>query len=157
MKILVIDDKGPHLVSAITDFESLGGHEVTTCDRYDRGIELLKQEQYDLVLLDMLMPASAEMLGPDGLRYIGQQIGIGLILIFAAAAQNVPNILMLTDANHHNHPLSAALDHIAPAYWDEEVSGTFQVNSSKVVLAHAPLKEDDSKDWLKAAQANGMI
>ena len=66
VKILVIDDEEDILASLEMLIETMG-FEVKTVNRGAKGIDLLKKEKFDLVLLDMLMP---ELSGKEVLNKI---------------------------------------------------------------------------------------
>lgn len=149
MRILVVDDKQEHLQAATSQLGST--HQVETRDEYTEAVALLTEDApFDVLLSDLLMPAEPQTLGKEGLRFLGHEIPIGLVLAFRAAAVGVKHVAVITDANHHNHPMSAAIDWINPAYWRDEKNRVFQVNESRVLVAHAPLTEDGCKDWAKA-------
>lgn len=67
---------------------------------------------FDVVLVDLMMPASREAQGGEGMQFVGKQLPVGTFLILLALAAGVKNIAMVTDTNHHHHPASAALDPI---------------------------------------------
>lgn len=149
MKILVVDDTANHLASAV---EQLGvDHEVAALDSYENAIAVLQPGcGIDALLCDLLMPAEQYCLGPQGLKFLGHEMPIGFVLMLRAAQVGIPMIAVITDANHHCHPMSAALDWIGPAYWNSEGNKLMQINASTVLVAHAPMLEDGRKDWQKA-------
>jgi two-component system, NtrC family, nitrogen regulation response regulator NtrX len=61
--ILVIDDDANTLASLARAFR-LAGHEATVCDNADRALELAKDERFDLILSDVVMP------GRDGIALL---------------------------------------------------------------------------------------
>ncbi len=67
---------------------------------------------FDVVLLDLMMPASRNAQGGKGLDFVGKEMPVGTFLILMALNAGVKNIGMVTDTNHHHHPASAALDPI---------------------------------------------
>lgn len=69
-----------------------------------------RRPNFDVVLLDLLMPASSKAQGPTGIPFVGKQLPMGTFLILLAMKAGVKNIGMVTDTNHHNHPASAAID-----------------------------------------------
>lgn len=148
MKILVVDDSLSHRQAAE---EQLGDdHHLIVLDNYGEAMNLLKPgTDIKVVLSDLLMPAESHALGPEGMNYFGHQIGAGWGVLFRAAGAGVKNIAVITDANHHNHPVSALLDFITSAYWRDGDKG-FTVNQSSVMVTHAPLLKDGRKDWSKA-------
>ena len=148
-KILVCDDDQRHLDAAVEQLSR--GHELTCVDSYEEAIGLLKPStNIEVLLSDLLMPAEPYALGPQGMKFLGTSIPIGLILALRAAKVGVPLIAVVTDANHHNHPMSAAVDWLNPAYWNDKVTGLLHIEGSRVLIAHALLLADGRKDWAKA-------
>ena len=54
-RILVVDDDPAHLL-ALEDNLKLAGYEVSTARSGRRALELMKQEEFDLVILDIMLP-----------------------------------------------------------------------------------------------------
>ena len=127
MKILIVDDNTKHLEAA-------------------RVLSLQPGTDIEVLLSDLLMPAEAETLGSNGMNYLGHEIPIGLMLMLRAAKAGVRHVAVVTDTNHHNHPMSAAVDWINPAYWSDE-ENLFNIGETIALVAHAPLLKDGSKDW----------
>ena len=151
MRILVVDDSLRHLDAAR---KCLAEHELTLVDSYGEAMKLLAPNApFDAVLSDLMMPAEPQTLGPEGYKFLGHQMPIGFVVAFRAAQAGVKRIAVITDANHHNHPISAALDWIGPAYWDGQKHPTFQLNGATVLVAHASFLEDGGKDWTAALKA----
>lgn len=65
---------------------------------------------FDIVMTDLLVPASSQALGGEGMRYAGQQMPLGAIIALLALSNGVKNVAVMTDENHHHHPASAAFD-----------------------------------------------
>lgn len=83
MKILIIDDTeeileliSAHLISA--------GHEVSTANRGQKGIEMIKTNTFDVVLLDIAMPEFSGLDVIDVLEKSGQ-INTTKIMIITAS------------------------------------------------------------------------
>src|SRR3989344_159126 len=107
MKILVIDDTEMNRKSAEMAFLD---HELTVVDSYDAAVEVLEKNNYDVVLSDLLMPASHNMLGPEGMKYAGELMPVGFALALFAARQGTKYVAVVTATSHHDHPASAMLD-----------------------------------------------
>jgi CheY-like chemotaxis protein len=152
MKILLIDDYPKHLVTGKLQFV---GHEITALEEYTPAFDLLKSGcGFDVVLTDYLMPAEARTLGSRGLAYLGHPMAIGVIIALRAAEVGVPRVVCITDAGHHDHPMSAALDYFKMhRIKDLEVAPVLRVENSNLLIAHAPLLADGSKDWKTALEA----
>lgn len=83
---------------------------------------------FDAVLTDMMLPGSGREMGGDGSRHVGVEAPYGYNFIFRAAHQGVKLIGMLTEGNHHHHPMSAALDGFP-------LEQPFTLNGSVVVIS----------------------
>ncbi|MEK7607170.1 MAG: hypothetical protein AAB444_03185 [Patescibacteria group bacterium] len=115
MKILVIDDTRTNLDAAK---QTLVGHELTLAASYDEAYKLLEkprgevQPPFDVVLCDLLMPAGAVEQGTDGMKYVGQEMPVGLALALMAVLQGAKYVAVVTNLNHHQHPAAALLDRL---------------------------------------------
>lgn len=65
---------------------------------------------YDVVLTDLLIPASDSKLGDKNQVAVGIEMPFGVILALFAIKQGVKSIAIVSDANHHDHPGVAATD-----------------------------------------------
>ncbi len=72
--------------------------------------EATKYPEFDVVLTDLLVPASSQSQGSEGLQYVGQEMPLGTIIALLALAAGTKMVAVVTDKNHHHHPASAALD-----------------------------------------------
>ncbi|MBM3204671.1 hypothetical protein FJZ48_01665 [Candidatus Uhrbacteria bacterium] len=85
---------------------------------------------FDVVLLDLLMPCGRHGRGFKE-QFVGQLVPVGFSLLFVAAqTPGVKHIAVATATNHHEHPLSAAIDHLHTP---------FTVNQTQVTFFHAPM------------------
>ena len=143
MKILVVDDQQMNLDAAKAQ---LIGHEVTTVSNFDEAFKLVCHYDagwqkpnivdFDAVLTDLLMPAGKLRQGDKGLRHLGEEMPLGIFLVLQAAKSGVKLIGLLTDTNHHDHPASAALDHL----------GHMNLGESKLVVNN---NSSSNKNWAK--------
>lgn len=140
MDILLVDDSKKHRQAGVAQLSALG-HEVTAVGDYAEAARLLREQKFDVALLDLLMPAEPMMLGGRGMEYLGQSIAVGFPLSMLAASEGVRLVAVATDTNHHDHPASAIMD------WFHD--RRFTVGLSMVVWMHAPLCADGAKDWAK--------
>lgn len=67
---------------------------------------------FDVVLADLLVPASRQAQGDKGMKLVGQEMPLGTTIILYALVAGVTRVAVVTDMNHHNHPASAAFDYI---------------------------------------------
>jgi len=65
---------------------------------------------FDVVLTDLLMPPSLRAQGDKGMRFIGQEMPLGTTIALLALTVGIKNVAVATDADHHDHPASAAFD-----------------------------------------------
>lgn len=155
MKILIIEDTPKHQESARKQFRD---ENLELAQHYQEGLTAIlasKEQLYDAVLTDLLMPKGGfETMGPDGMKYVFDLLPYGFPLVLLAAKYGAKYVGLVTDVNHHDHPLSAAIDPISSAYWREEdaAESLYKVNKSTVGIFHAPFLQDGSKDWKKVLE-----
>ncbi len=80
-RVLLIDDS-PVVLDAVGDLIESWGHQVTTAERADAGLEALGQSSFDVVVADVSMP------GMDGLELLAAmrraQLDIPVIMLSAS-------------------------------------------------------------------------
>ncbi len=143
MRILLADDQVRQRRAGKTQLET-AGHEVTVVGQYNEARELAKQEPFDFALIDLLMPAEASTLGDEGIKHLGEQDGFGFPLAIELAHLNVGAIAVVTDMNHHNHPMAAVVD------WF--LGRVLSINNKTVIIRQAVLTSDGNKNWLVALE-----
>lgn len=74
-----------------------------------------RRPDFDVVLTDLLVPASSKAQGPEGMRFVGEEMPLGTAIALRALSVGVKMVAVVTDMNHHNHPASAAFDGFGPA------------------------------------------
>lgn len=153
LDILVVEDTEKHQDSAREQFKY---HKLVLARNYEEGRSALESGyHYTVLLTDLMMPKGGrETMGPEGMKYIFDLLPLGFPLAFLAAKIKVPYIGIVTDVNHHDHPISAAIDPISGAYWRESGSESplYKINESKLGIFHAPFTEDGRKDWNKVLE-----
>ncbi len=153
MKILVIDDKAIHRHAA---HAQLADHELTIVGTYDDAVYALSHWKageivvggFDVVLVDLMLPASRRTMGPEGMKFVGQEMPVGTFLVLLAMKLGIKYVGLLTDTNHHNHPASACIDDlfdIGRGIKPHDFGGSTVLCTSYPGL----IKEDGSKDWHK--------
>ena len=65
---------------------------------------------FDIVLTDLLVPASRQAQGGEGTKFVGQEMPLGTTIALLALVAGVKKVAVVTDMNHHSHPASAAFD-----------------------------------------------
>lgn len=68
------------------------------------------QSDFDVVMTDLLVPASKQALGGPGIRHAGKEMPLGAIIALLAIRAGARYVAVVTDENHHYHPASAAFD-----------------------------------------------
>jgi CheY-like chemotaxis protein len=107
---------------------------------------------FEAVLVDMMMPMSEATLAPD-VWVPDEQVPYGFILVLKAALRGARFVAMVTDTNHHEGAMSAALDHLGPGYYPDNddqppFAPNFVINGAKVMFVHAPFCRDDDGEFL---------
>lgn len=147
LRILVIEDTPKHQASAKV---GLAGHKLTVVTGYEEAMKLLGESMidmqtcentmFDVVLTDLQMPMSSRTLGSEAFN-LGQLVPYGIMLMIEAAHRAVTRVAVVTDMNHHADWLSAAFDHF---------SYPVKIDGAKVLMMHAPMNADGTKDWATA-------
>ena len=155
LDILVIEDTPLHQESADDQFlNQHSNYAFTLAHNYEQAKQLLTSinKPFDIVLTDLMMPkGSRDTMSPKGMEYIFDQLPYGFPLALLAAKQNVPYIAIVTDINHHDHPMSACIDNLSSAYWSDQSaqSSLYKINNSVLGIFHAPFLENGAKDWMR--------
>jgi CheY-like chemotaxis protein len=134
-RVLVFDDDVYNIEAAK---EQLSDYNLVTTLKYEEAELLLEKVDFDYVLLDLLVPASSKTMSEKGLKFAGQEMPLTPILALLALSRGVKNIGILTDANHHNHPASAALDVFTRA---------FQAGNTKIRIENSGFVSKGIKQW----------
>ncbi len=133
--VLVFDDTEKHQDAAD---EQLSAYNLVIARTYDKAETLIAKKRFDYVLLDLLVPASDKTLGSKGKKYVGQEMPLTPLLAFLALKQGIKKIGILTDANHHDHPASAAVD----------IFGSpFVIGNAKIQISNRGVTSEGVKDW----------
>src|SRR5579884_2725893 len=69
--LLIIDDE-PNTLASLSRAFRLAGHEATVCDNSARALELVKNQSFDLILSDVVMP------GKDGIALLEEIKSLGV-------------------------------------------------------------------------------
>ena len=110
LRVLVIDDSLKNCQGAEEQLGSL--YRLTVVTTYQQGIDAIKSGQFDVVLTDLMLPASTYGMLDKALAYVGQLMPMGLMLALIAAKAGVKRIAVVTMHSHHDHPVSAAFTHL---------------------------------------------
>jgi len=177
MKILVFDDSPVNQKSARVQLKD---HDLTVVGTYDEASKLLTPsfghnqpnpwfQKFDVVLTDLMVPASGNNLGRNKHEYEGKEMPLGSIIALLALHVGVKWVALITDTNHHDHPASAALDPFLGGMEEPSQVGdarlyctNYNVNSvfnaetfEQVDTRHFYGKKgyEYAKDWSKALKA----
>jgi DNA-binding NtrC family response regulator len=77
-KLLIVDDDANTLASLARAFR-MAGHEATVADNAGRALELIKSQQFDLVLSDVVMPGKDGIALLEDIRAIGSHVPVVMI------------------------------------------------------------------------------
>jgi CheY-like chemotaxis protein len=137
MKVLVFDDNQTHRDAAKAQLKD---HDLTVVGTYDEAQRLLTPEsKFDVVLTDLLVPASKKVLGPEGLEFAGQEMPVGIFIgLLAAVKARAKLIAVFTDSSHHDHPASACFDAFEGAAFTVEGCKVLLCNNSSWVRNYDP-------------------
>ena len=158
LHILLIEDTPLHQNSAQLQFENKELYQLTLAHNYEHAKQYLIQSEkspYDILLTDLMMPKGGrDTMSHKGIEYIFDLLPYGFPLAFLAAKQNIPYISIVTDINHHDHPMSACIDNLSDAYWNDNTSNAslYHINNSLLGIFHAPFLKDGAKDWMKVLE-----
>ncbi len=95
---------------------------------------------WDVVLCDLMMPASGSEQGSEGQKFVGQEMPVGWSLALSAAREGAKFVAVVTDTNHHDHPASAMLDNLN--------HHVFTIDGAKMLLTNRVRKTNNGgKDW----------
>ena len=131
-RILVVDDNQKNLEAAKNQ---LTGCELTTCATFTEAKAAIINGNFHVVMTDVMMPGEKNGQGPQSAHYVGSLVPIGLVVALLALKQDVPHIYIVSDTNHHDHPVAWALDSI--------VGG----KRIKAACGYACPKIDGAKNW----------
>lgn len=87
---------------------------------------------WDVVLVDLMMPASTETLNPQA--YTSAEMPYGFPLALLAALRGTKYVAVVTATNHHFHAMSASLDRLSSAYWTGKQRPNFTINGAKAMF-----------------------
>ena len=146
MRILVIDDKAQNTKAARAQ---LSAHDLTLASSYDEAVKRLggsyEEHDFDVVLTDLMMPASGDCMGEEGEQFVGKDMPVGIFLVLLAAKRGAKRVALLSDTDHHDHPASASLD-LLNGFSREPAP--FRINSTLVLLTN-------NSDWIHWDAATG--
>jgi len=107
---------------------------------------------FDVVLSDLLVPASRQSQGSDGTQFVGKEMPVGIFIgLVAAVRARAKYVAVFTDSDHHSHPASACFD-VFNHEGGESAPTAFTVDGSKVLLSNTRnwVEQFDPKDLSKA-------
>ena len=91
---------------------------------------------FEVVLSDLLVPASKQAQGPNGSSHVGKEMPVGIFIgLLAAVRARAKYVAVFTDSSHHDHPAAACFDafnHVG----GESTPTAFTVEGSKVLLSN---------------------
>ncbi len=141
-KILVVEDTFKHQDAASALLE---GHDLTIVDCFEAACDALGGEgsresisrlatPYDVLLTDLFYPQGREARMTGDYAAASEQQPFGIFLAQVAARLGVPYIGVVTDMDHHKHPLAYAFDFFSDP--ERRIYGAnhrFTVDASRVM------------------------
>ncbi|HCC22595.1 TPA: hypothetical protein DF272_00215 [Candidatus Falkowbacteria bacterium] len=92
---------------------------------------------FEVVLTDMMMPMSSQTLAPEVFNH-RERVPYGFVIALRAALRGARFVAMVTDTNHHQGAMSAAIDHLGDTYYRDGFKPNFTVNGARVMFVHTP-------------------
>ncbi len=143
-KILVVEDTFKHQEAARALLE---GHDLTIVDCFEAACDALGGEgsresisrlatPYDVLLTDLFYTQGPEARMVGDHAAASEQQPFGIFLVQIAARLGVPYIGVVTDMDHHKHPLAYAFDFLKDVDYEQEIYGAvhqFSVDRSRVM------------------------
>ena len=90
-RILIVEDD-PHILLGLEEVLTSDGFEVVTCNRGDRALDCLNQQQPALVILDVMLPGAS---GYDICKQLRQRKVITPVLMLTAKGQEIDKVVGL--------------------------------------------------------------
>lgn len=112
-KIVAIDDE-PDFIATIKDYFSLRGYDIEVAIRGAKGIELIKERQPDVVLIDLKMP------GIDGDE----------VLKLIRSMSPAPKVIFVTAYDDGGKTRARLLNMGAYAYFDKPIASLKELEES---------------------------
>jgi CheY-like chemotaxis protein len=110
---------------------------------------------FEVVLTDMMMPMSQKTLATGVFKW-DEQVPYGFIIALRAALVGAKFVAMVTDTNHHQGAMSAAIDHLGTAYYCSGFRSNFIINGARVSFVHSPfIKETVGKRACFSCEGSG--
>lgn len=109
---------------------------------------------FDVVLSDLLVPASRQAQGSNGAALVGKEMPVGIFIgLLAAVRARAKYVAIFTDSDHHSHPASACFDAFNHDGGESNPTA-FTVEGSKVLLSNTRnwVEQFDPQDLSKALE-----
>ncbi|MCK5415868.1 hypothetical protein KAI92_00395 [Candidatus Parcubacteria bacterium] len=137
-KLLVVDDNRYNLRMA--QKQLAGDYDLITAKNFSEARDVIQDNKIDILMTDVMMPGERAGQTPESIRfYVDDYVPIGLVVALLALKNEIPEIYIVSDTNHHDHPMAWALD---------SISGNWRI---KCFCGYAcKMIEDDDrdvKDW----------
>lgn len=143
-KILVVEDTAKHQDAARALLE---GHDVTIVDYFEAACDALGGGEsiesisrlatpYDVLLTDLFYTQGREARMTGDHAAASEQQPFGIFLAQIAARLGIPYIGVVTDMNHHQHPLAYAFDFFKDVDFERKIYGAvhpFTVDASRMM------------------------
>ncbi len=142
MKILVVDDNFLNLGCANSQFRK--EHDQWAACSFDEAISTLQDKDFDVVMVDLLMPPSGHKLAEPA-KFTDQEMPVGIFLALLAAKNGAKYVAVFTDSDHHSHPASTCFDLFNPK--GESKPEPMELNGAKLFLCNNRQWVRDYAPW----------
>jgi len=100
---------------------------------------------FDVALIDLLLPAGRNQMGDRGWQYVGKEMPIGIFLALLAARHGVKLVGVFSDQSHHDHPASACFD---------ALNDNDEISPLALCVADAKLVLSNCRNWIGYFQSD---
>lgn len=132
-KILVVEDCQIHIDAAKEQFTGRNEYHLFIATTVRDAERIMVNEKIDVVMTDVMLPISTEGLSREALEKFASQLApTGLVVALIAVNKGVEEIYLVSDMNHHQHPVAWALD---------------LVGGKRIKQSKRPVACNGKKDW----------
>lgn len=134
-KLLIVDDDKANQQMAQEQF--LGRYDLAVASSFSEAKDIIMNNDIDIdiIMTDIMMPGEDAGQGASGMEYVGELIPVGLVIALLAIQSNIPEIFIVSDTGHHDHPIIWAMDSLRNG------------NKIKCIYRAKQVGEEWIKDW----------
>lgn len=157
-KVLIVDDTQMHIEAAKKQFAGNGEYGIMMASSFEEASQLIGKEHFDIAMTDVMMPAPKDGLGrEEAKKYSGESMPMGLLVALLALSNDVEKVFLVSDMNHHAHPVAWALDAF-PIWGENKVTVSSKMtlvekgSYERVVVPE--LSRSTSGGWMKVTDTD---